>query len=524
MSRIVSIWLKAWPIARLLRAKGFTASADPPDPYRPLVLVAPGKGGARIFACNKVARRQGLMIGDLLSNARSKVLDLQTCDADPAADAAALRQLALWALRYTPRAAAWDEASGADGLFLDITGCAHLFGGEECLLADISQRLRRFELPVRVAVADTAGAAWAVARHGPAERSIVDPSGQAEALRDLPLAALRFSDAALSLLRRLGIRRVGEVMSQPRAPFAARFDGDLLLRLDQALGVAPEPLTPVVSPPIYRAQTMFLEPITSEEHVLEAARHLLRQVVPQLESDDAGARALRVLLFRVDGGVVKLDLGFAAPSRDVEHMMRLMALRLERTASGFDAEFGFEAAAMHVVRADRLGARESGLCIGDADSQPEALAQLIDRLRQRLGRNAVRQLRPHQSHVPERAEGAVPADTSWPGSKPLSESEAINVRCASRPLLLLPQPEGAQVMALIPDGPPLRFRWRGVMYQVVDAEGPERITPEWWRRTGANERDYYMVEDTEGHRFWLYRDGLYGGEALPQWFVHGVFA
>ena len=178
------------------------------------------------------------MIGDLLSNARSKVLDLQTCDADPAADAAALRQLALWALRYTPRAAAWDEASGADGLFLDITGCAHLFGGEECLLADISQRFRRFELPVRVAVADTAGAAWAVARHGPAERSIVDPGGQAEALRDLPLAALRFSDAALSLLRRLGIRRVGEVMSQPRAPFAARFDSEVLLRLDQALGAA----------------------------------------------------------------------------------------------------------------------------------------------------------------------------------------------------------------------------------------------------------------------------------------------
>ena len=524
MSRIVSIWLKAWPIARLLRARGFTASADPPDPYRPLVLVAPGKGGARIFACNKAARRQGLMIGDLLSNARSKVLDLQTCDADPAADAAALRQLALWALRYTPRAAAWDEASGADGLFLDITGCAHLFGGEECLLADISQRFRRFELSVRVAVADTAGASWAVARHSSAERSIVDPGGQAEALRDLPLAALRFSDAALSLLRRLGIRRVGEVMSQPRAPFAARFDSEVLLRLDQALGAACEPLIPAVPPPVYRAQTMFLEPITSEDHVLEAARHLLRQLVPQLESDDAGARALRMLLFRIDGGVDKLDLGLATPSRDVEHILRLMALRLEGRASGFDAELGFEAAAMHVLTAEHLGARQSGLQIDGGESQPEALAQLIDRLRQRLGPQAVRQLRPQESHIPERAERATAADGSLPAAKAVMELESINRPTATRPLLLLPQPEATQVIASVPEGPPRQFRWRGATYQVLDAEGPERITPEWWRRTGTNERDYYMVEDIGGHRFWLYRDGLYGGAAPPRWFVHGVFA
>jgi protein ImuB len=523
MSRIVSIWLKAWPIARLLRAKGFAASADPPDPYRPLVLVAPGKGGARILACNKAARRQGLTVGELLSNARSKVLDLQTRDANAAADAMALRQLALWALRYTPKVAAWDEASGGDGLFLDITGCAHLFGGEKCLLGDIAQRLRRFGLAARMAVADTAGASWAVARYGAGDRGIVAPGVQAEVLRDLPLAALRFSDAALSLLRRLGMRRVAEMMSQPRAPFAARFDGDLLLRLDQALGTAPEPLVPVVPPPIYHAQTMFLEPITSEEHVLEAARHLLRQVVPQLETDDAGARTLRLLLFKVDGGVVGLDLGLAAPSRDVEHILSLMALRLERKASGFDAEFGFEAAAMHVVTADRLNARQSGLHIGGVDGQPEALAQLIDRLRQRLGPDAVRQLRPRQSHIPERAEHSSSAEPNWDRTKAISGGPS-NTPEAARPLLLLAKPEATQVIASVPDGPPRQFRWRGVTHQVLDAEGPERITPEWWRRAEANERDYYMVEDTEGHRFWLYRDGLYGGEAAPQWFVHGVFA
>lgn len=488
------------------------------------MLVAPGKGGARVLACNKAARRQGLTVGDLLSNARSKVLDLQTRDADPAADTMALQQLALWALRYTPKVAAWDDAGGADGLFLDITGCAHLFGGEANLLADIARRLRGFGLVARMAVADTAGASWAVARYGAGECSILAPGVQTEALRDLPLAALRFSDVALSLLRRLGMRRVGEMMSQPRAPFAARFDGDVLLRLDQALGAAAEPLIPVVPPPIYHAQTMFLEPISSEEHVLEAARHLLSQVVPQLESDDAGARTLRLLLFRVDGGVVELDLGLAAPSRDVEHMVHLMALRLERKASGFDAEFGFEAATMHVLTADRLGARQSGLHIDTPASQPEALAQLIDRLRQRLGPEGVRQLCPQQSHIPERAEHARSADPNSVAGKVMADCELSHPPEAARPLLLLPQPEAAQVIASVPDGPPRQFRWRGVMHQVLDAEGPERITPEWWRRTEANERDYYMVEDTEGHRFWLYRDGLYGGDAAPQWFVHGVFA
>jgi protein ImuB len=275
---------------------------------------------------------------------------------------------------------------------------------------------------------------------------------------------------------------------------------------------------------MYCAQTMFLEPITSEAHVLEAARHLLSQVVPDLERDDVGARALRMLLFRVDGGVVELDLGLAAPSRDIAHMLSLMALRLERKASGFDAEFGFEAAAMHVVTADRLGARQSGMHIGDSESQPEALAQLIDRVRQRLGPDAVRQLRPRQSHIPERAERPAAADPSWGGAKPISNGELANPPEGARPLLLLQQPEATEVIASVPDGPPRQFRWRGVTHQVLDAEGPERITPEWWRRTEANERDYYMVEDTEGHRFWLYRDGLYGGEAAPRWFVHGVFA
>ncbi len=453
------------------------------------------------------------------------MLDLQSCNADPAADAAALEKLGLWGLRYTPLVSSWDEASGADGLFLDIAGCAHLFGGEEPLLADLSRRLRTFGLAPRLAIADTAGASWALARYGRFDWPIVPSGGEAEALRKLPLTALRLSEDALSLLRRLGFRRIGEVMDQPRAPFAARLDGGFLHRLDQALGRAPEPLIPVVPPPAYRAQAMFIEPIVSAEHVLVAAERLLHDLAQMLAAADAGARVLRLLLFRVDGGALSLDLGLAAPSRDPRHITHLIALRLEQLQGGLEAGFGFEAATIHVVVGERLAPRQAGLVMGEDAASPDGLARLIDRLQQRLGPGAVRRLDPRQSHIPERAEQAVDAGLGAPSVEAAPGDAIANAPVAPRPILLLPEPESAQVVAIIPDGPPRQFRWRGVMHQVAEAEGPERITPEWWRRTGTAERDYYVVEDTDGRRFWLYRDGLYGtGDGLPQWFVHGVFA
>jgi protein ImuB len=594
MSRIVSVWLQDWPIARLLLAQASAAPADALDPCRPLVLVAPGKGGPRLVTLNRAARQSGLVAGDLLSNARSKVLDLQVRAADPAADAAALDRLALWAMRYAPLAAPWDEASGADGLFIDVTGAAHLFGGEAALLADLDRRLRAFGLAPRLAVAGTPGAAWALARYGRQSavgsrqseekagarlpiadcrlpHSILAPGAEAEALRPLPLAALRLPEATLSLSWRLGLRRIGEVIHQPRAPVAARLEA-LLNRLDQALGLAPEPLVPAVPPPVYRVQAAFTEPIVSHEHVLEAATRLLTSLVADLASDGVGARVLRLMLFRVmpkaclqdDGQVQSVEIGLAAPSRDPRHIVRLIALRLDRVADGLEADFGFEAAALHVLVAEPLADRQTGFRMDEAAPPPEALAQLIDRLQQRLGRAAVRQLHPRQSHIPERAEEtrspsprASPTSPHAPtargegrgegqGHTPRSESLAAphpNPLPASgergsaqralpwitdmpRPLLLLPRPEPAEVVALIPEGPPRQFRWRGVRHQVAHAQGPERIAPEWWRQSDgeAAERDYYTVEDSAGRRFWLYRAGLYGqGETPPQWFIHGVF-
>ncbi len=356
----------------------------------------------------------------------------------------------------------------------------------------------------------------------------------------------------LSLLRRLGFRRIGQVMDEPRAPFAARFE-ELLLRLDQALGRAPEPFTPIVAPPAYRVQAAFLEPITASAHVLEAATRLLEELAMQLAHDAVGARVLRLLLFRVDGEVQSLDLGLAAPSRDAAHIARLIALQLERLADDLDADFGFEAAAVHVLTAEPLAERQRDLTMDEASAPPDALPQLVDRLRQRLGQRAVYALQPYQSHLPERAvrkaspspralatsppiprargegrgEGQklapTVAYTAAPHPNPLpmpEEAWGEGMISAPRPLLLLPRPEPADVVALIPEGPPRQFRWRGVLHQVVEAQGPERIAPEWWRRTGEDERDYYMVEDTAGRRFWLYRAGIYGRSETTPAVVH----
>jgi protein ImuB len=522
MSRIVSVWLRSWPIACLLQAQARATAGSPAEavnPNRPLVLVAPGKGGPRLVALNRAAEESGLVAGELLTNARSKVRDLQSHPADPAADAVALRRLALWCLRYTPLVAPWDEESGADGLFLDIAGCAHLFGGEAGLLADLAGRLRRFGLRSRLVIADAPGAAWAIARYGKSDRTIVPSDATESVLRDLPLAALRLPDDTRLLLRRLGFRRIADVIHQPRAPLAARFGAPFLDRLDQALGRAPEPLSPLAPPPVYRVQAMFAEAITTQKHVVEAATRLLHDLAEDLARDGVGARKLRLLLFRMDGEVLLLTIGLAAPSRDAQHIASLIALRLDRLPKELEADFGFEAAGLHVLTAERMPERQTLLAVADDIADPAHLARLIDRLEQRLGAGAVRRLHPHQSHIPERAV-LVRRAGDGPSAEWMSEGPSN-----TRPLLLLARPEAAEVVALIPEGPPRHFRWRGVLHQVAQADGPERIAGEWWRQNDNEiERDYYVVEDAAGRRFWLYRAGLYyRGDATPQWFVHGVF-
>jgi protein ImuB len=496
------------------------------DPDLPFVLVVAASGGPRIAAVNAAAEALGLAIGDLVADARAKADVLQVRDANPATADAALRRLALWATRYTPTASPWGEDNGADGFFLDIEGAAHLFGGEEKLLADLAARLQKnFRLPTRLAVADTAGAAWALSHFHKAS-AVVLPAGQeAAALSSLPIAALRLSGETRATLRRLGFKTVGSLLDKPRAPFAARFPAELLRRVDQALGRTDEPLVPVVAPPVYHSLRYLLEPIFTHEAIMAHANRLMQTLVHVLTRDDVGARSLRLCLYNVDGAVEAIDIGLTLPTRSVDHVARLIALKLEALAASYDAGFGFEAIGLAVTNAEPMPARQTEMAsISDDRDRTERCAALIDALRQRLGPASVRRFEAVASHWPERAEVLAPIDGEEPAPSLDQQTEQTE---KTRPLLILPHAEPAdEVMALIPDGPPRRFSWRGTTYEITGAQGPERIGAEWWRyREPKPTRDYYLVEDSAGQRFWLYREGLYGREpTAARWFVHGLFA
>ena len=440
---------------------------------------------------NAAAEDLGLATGDLLADARAKAEFLQVRDADPTADDAALRRLALWATRYTPTASPWNEDNGADGFFLDIAGAAHLFGGEEKLLADLAAKLQKnFGLPARLAVADTSGAAWALSRFHKTSLFVL-PSGQeATALASLPIAALRLKPDTRATLRRLGFKTVGSLLDKPRAPFAARFPTELLRRVDQALGRIDEPLVPVVAPPVYHALRYLIEPIFTHEAIIAHANRLMATLIHVLSRDDVGARALRLCLYNVDGAVEAIDIGLTLPTRNVSHVARLIELKLEALAATCDAGFGFEAIGLAVICAEPMPARQTELTsVTDDGDRTERCASLIDALRQRLGPNSVRRFEPVASHLPERAEVLPPIEgeaTAW------SEPEQ-NLR----PLLLLPHAEPAEgVTALVPDGPPRRFSWRGVTYDITGAQGPERIGAEWWRQPKKKTRERRLAITT----------------------------
>jgi protein ImuB len=473
------------------------------------------------------------VLDEPLANARAKAGDLQVHAVDSATDDTALRRLALWATRYTPTASPWSAENGADGFFLDIEGAAHLFGGEEALLADLSARLEKnFGLPARIAIAETSGAAWALSRFHAARNCILPSGREAEALMPLPVEALRLSPETCATLRRLGFKTVGALLDKPRAPFAARFPAELLCRIDQAFGRIEEPLVPIIAPPVYHSLRYLIEPIITQEAVVALARRLMQTLTHVLTRDDVGARALRLSLYRVDGAVETIDVGLTLPTRNISHVTRLLDLKLEAQAAMHDAGFGFEAIGLAVTHAERMPAQQTELDIqteAPDEYSMERCAALIDTLRQRLGPHSVRWFTPVPSHIPERAEMLLPV-TASNSAKLATAARAEPTEEKPRPLLLLPQVEPTEVVALIPDGPPRRFRWRGVTYEIAGAQGPERIASEWWRnhtghRSVEPTRDYYLVEDTGGHRFWLYREGLYEREtAAVRWFVHGLFA
>ena len=498
MRRYVSLWLPRWPTDRWRRRQAEPLSA-------PLALVGRGKGGLHLTAVDAAAAGQGLSPGMTLTNARALVPGLKAADADTAADAHALGQLADWCGRYTP----WTAVDGEDGVILDITGCAHLFGGEAALVQDLRRRVEGLGFEARAAAADTPAAAWAWAHDG---NSPAIPVGHAaEALGSLPAASLRLTSEDNAALDRLGLRHVADLIDLPRTPLAARF-GEVLFRLDKALGRIADPISPRHPPPAWRSRFAFAEAISRREDLDEATGRLIVSLCGQLEQGQCGARRLDLVLFRVDGTAQRLSVGTSRPMRAKAHLARLFAERLGEVDPGF----GIEVMALEARSIEPLAARQLGL-LHSEDNGQDGLAELVDRLRNRLGRRSVMQLVPVDSYIPERATNLKPAlvraakgRAAWPARPP-------------RPLRLLPYPEPIEVTAEVPDGPPILFRWRRVAYRVAHADGPERIAPEWWRDESGRTRDYYRVEAEDGRRFWLYRDGLFGETAAPRWYLHGLF-
>ena len=527
MRRIVCVWLPDWPITVWRRARANPAGspdrAGLPDADKPFVLVDRTGRGVTLHAVNDVARdRFRLRPGQSHADARAIAPDLISASAEPDEEVRAMEALAQWFERFSPAVA----LDGSDGLYLDMTGAAHLFGGEEALLTEILARLKAADIPAQVALADTPGAAWALAHYARKQTCLAPAGGARDAIADLQVEALRLDEATVRLLARFGLQRIGDLYSLPRAGLARRFRSDeglaLVRRLDQALGVEAEPLKPQRPPPDWRAWQVFAEPLLDIDGVAHVLPPLAEALARQLERDGQGARRLALDAFRTDGRVVRLAAGLSAPSRNPAHLLRLLK---EKGLEHLDLGFGADALMLTALTAEPLtasqGELEGDVRLAAADT---ALAGLIDRLQARLGEEAVRRPQPVESHLPERSERWLPAG---PRAPPAAAADPGR----PRPLLLFDPPEPVEAIAELPDSAPSRFVWRRAAHRVTKAEGPERLSLEWWRPTGAQgphrTRDYYAVEDEAGRRFWLFRDGLYDREdldKLPNWWLHGVFA
>lgn len=480
-------------------------------PDEPLVLVAKEGNALRIAAVCPSAQALGLASGLALADARARLPSLRVHEADRQADARLLIRLADMAERWSPMVA----PDPPDGLLIDVTGCTHLFGGEKALAAD-AKALLGARVSMRHAFACTPSAAHALARF-PAQAS-----NEADAIRQLPVAALRLDAEAEATLRRAGLKRIADLADRPTAPLSARFGEGAGKALDRLLGRVDSRIVPRRPPPALAFARRFAEPIGHEDAVLRALDGLALQAAGALERRDEGGRHFAARLYRTDGAARDLAIETGRPTRDPALLQRLFRERIGALADPLDPGFGFDLIRFSVRATEPLAPRQPDLAAGTGEA--EALSALVDRLSTRHGRARIRCFVPVDTHVPERAARSVPAldlvpSADWPPA-PAAEP-------SFRPICLFDPPQPIEVLAEVPDAPPRRFRWRSTYHFVTRAEGPERIAAPWWKKSGEGRptRDYYRVEDSEGRRFWLFRHGLHGREtAQPRWYLHGLFA
>ncbi|MGI9464646.1 MAG: Y-family DNA polymerase, partial [Aestuariivirgaceae bacterium] len=527
MRRILSLWLPHFPIERLIRALKQTRSPLPYDPGQPFVLVMTGPKGLRLAALDETARSCGLATGERLTDARARVPHLASSLHDEQADLAVLLRLARWCERWSP----WIAVDAPDGLMLDITGIAHLFGDEDMMLADIRHRFKQLGFTTCPGLAGTQKAAWALARFAP-DSSIAPQDGERTALSPLPVEALGLNGKTCHTLRHLGLKSIGQLYDIPRSSLARRFRKsdaeEVVIQIDKALGLADHPLDPLTHPPVFAVRHALLEPLISADGIEAIISRLSEALCTRLQGAGQGALRVTCKLYRSDGSRITLPAGLARPSRNARHIARLFEFKLDT----IDAGFGIDAATLEANETAPLELIQSSLTPGSRLRDGSALAELADRIANRPGGPALTSLSPVASHIPERAQTAAPIDFAEPDQLELV-GKATSTDTASdtpnRPITLLERPEAVRVIATVPDGPPMRFTWRHIAHRVIRAEGPERIAPEWWRaqtKRHQHPRDYYIVEDDTGRRYWLYREGLYDDPTSPepQWFIHGLFA
>lgn len=550
--RILAAWLPWWPTERLARRL-------PEAREQPFATVAEARGRMVVGAVNLRARRAGVVGGMPLADARAVVPDLVVRPADPAGDASTLESLARWAVRFTPRVA----VAGPDAFFLDIGGCTHLFNGERALADSLREGLDRLGLTSRMALADTPGAAWALARYGKEELTVAPaaagPEGLKDMLAELPVAALRLDPAVVEAMSSFGLDKIHALFDLESVDLGRRFGFDLPRRIDQALGLREEPLVPLRPILPREVRLAFAEPVARAEDVWAATEQLLGDLCRLLRRMGEGARRLRLVCCRVDGRPQNLVVGTSRPMRRKDRLMALFAEKLGEVDPGF----GIEEMALSAEVAEPVGERQSdcwaggsqpggkaglhgmvgkaGLdgVVGEASlrgagldgDEDDKLSGLLDRLGNRFGFDRVARPAPRSSWLPESAVGKGALLVSSTGS--LAAAVAGWPEGRRRPLRLLSPPERVDVPADPgPGQPPARFRRGGRMHGTRFAEGPERIECEWWR-DATPPRDYYMVEDESGQRWWLFREATRPPSAdtpgnrsddAPRWFLHGVFA
>jgi len=497
--RFVAIWFRHlitdWLIIR-----------RPELQHQPFILAAPDHGRMVITAASAAAQAQGIFVGMVLADARAIVPALQVFNNKPGLAEQLLKALCKWCIRYTPVAA----TDLPDGLILDASGCAHLWGGEQPYLQEIITRLKAFGYHVRVAIADTIGTAWAVARYGKVT-CIIKSGEQATALLPLPPAALRLEPDLLERLQKLGLYQVNSFINMPRSALRRRFGQELLCRIDQALGREEEAIDPLLPIPPYQERLPCLEPILTATGIEISLQRLLETLCNRLQQKGKGLRTAVLKAYRVDGKIEQVEIGTNRASHNARHLFKLF----ENKIPTIEPALGIELFILEALRVEDAFSQQETLWTGGCSLESITLAQLTDRLAGKTGMHTIRRYLPVQHYWPERS--VIPTAS-------MQEKPATPWRTdRPRPTQLLREPEPVEVSAPIPDYPPMLFTYKGKLHYIKKADGPERIEREWWLEEGPH-RDYYAVEDQDGRRYWLFRSGHYDENKPHCWFIHGFFA